>query len=156
MYKVLISASTGKFVARFEFEADISAMVDMVASGCQVTQGWHMEIIDEDKGTQVACSSPVARGVREVYASMMNTLASMPIPPKAPRATLFGSEGKDVTVPVSFAMWNGTLTDAEDWVRGVMNPVLGQESELTTHPSPERPHFAFNGDPVTLGSAKWD
>lgn len=148
MFKVFVQASTGRFHAEFSKGEDVMSMVRMVASGAQVSQGWGINI-SSDNG-EVMANGRTVHGMVDTVSRVLSALEDMPARVRQP------GEGYDVIVPVRLAMHDGQLVDAEDFVRGAVSKALDEYSNLQAVVEGKAPQFSYNGDPVTLGSAKED
>lgn len=151
MFKVFMTASTGRFHATFSTLEDVQSMVNMVASGAQVSQGWGITVQDDYTGGEVMANGRSVLGMRDAVASLLIVLGEFTKPPLQPGA------GIDVVVPVRLAMHDGQLVDAEDFVRGAVERALQTTGDDYEHPrGTYGPSFSYNGDTVTQGSAKED
>lgn len=151
MFAVSIIASTGKLDATFTSADAVIAAAKMVASGAQVSQGWDFYVRSHTTGaTMTACGQNI-HGMTEVIANLMETIVL-----HMPARVLAQGEGMDVVVPVRLAMHDGTLIDAEDYVRKAMNNMLDSDPTDGVGDHGTAPAFSYNGDPVTHGSAKED
>lgn len=146
MFHMRITLSTGTLEAQFLNVSACFTAAEMVLSGAQVAQPWSMEVRNDMTGAQVAGSGRSLRGAANTIGSLLDGLDNQHGPVRSI------GEGIDVLVPVRLAMHNGNLTDAEDWVRGIMNRALTDNgNELGEDPAPS---FSFNGDTVTVGEAR--
>lgn len=146
MYHVSITTSGGTFDANFESKPDIRVMVQMVGSGAQVRDGWSISIYDKVTKANLSALGQCTTGMTAAVECLLEALSNMP---KRPRGV---HHSYDVTVPVHLAVDGGMqLVDAEDFVRRAVQDALNKHA---ADDETVDPMFMYNGDCVSIGSAK--
>lgn len=153
--RMALTVSTGTVDASFGTPQEALTLARMVAAGAQVTQGFSCDLFSYLTGAKLAIAGLSIHGMEGALAMAMDAIANC-------HGT--GKTGNyDVSVPVQFTMdgSRAQLVDAEDWVRGVICAALQKELDaaeaaMSSEGRPVTPTFQFNGDVVSLGSARVD
>lgn len=153
--RMQLTVSTGTVDASFATPQEAMSLVRMVAAGAQVAQGFTVLISNYLNGAHFSMSGRSIHGMDTAISEAIDALNNCGA----------GAKGGnyDVAIPVQFTVdgSKAQLVDAEDWLRGVVCAALQKELEaseaaMASEGRPVTPTFQFNGDVVSLGSARVD